>query len=391
MPETADVVVIGGGCTGTSVAMRLAQRGVKKVVLVEKNYLASGPTGKSIANIVGYTSVEPMMKVIQRSVQIVKHFKEDIGGDPGMVPTTRLRLAPEKNRKELEADAKWQKKLGVNLHMLSREDVKELMPQLNTEDIGAAVQYLDACYLNPVATTDAYANRARDLGAEIREETEVTGIKVSGGKIRSVVTSKGEISTRAVVVATGPWSPRIGRMVGIELPIEPKRVESCFFLRPWDFRGVIPTVHNMAKGHMFRGEGEDIMIAFDIEAFLSPERLVKDPDKFSEDIGEPIVKMWLAEIPQLFPSLKRTSYRGGHASLYDCSPDESPILGKVPEVEGLYLCCGWSGIGFQQSMATGEVLAELITEDKTSLIDWTIFSLNRFKEGRLIPRAWGFH
>jgi sarcosine oxidase subunit beta len=180
-------------------------------------------------------------------------------------------------------------------------------------------------------------------------------------------------------------------MAGIELPIEPKRVESCFFLRPWDFRGVIPTVHNMAKGHMFRGEGEDIMIAFEIEAFLSPGRLVKDPDKFSEDIGEPIVKMWLGEIPQLFPSMKRTSYRGGHASLYDCSPDESPILGKVPEVEGLYLCCGWSGIGFQQSMATGEVLAELITEDRTSLIDWTIFSLNRFKEGKLIPRAWGFH
>jgi len=391
MPETADVVVIGGGCTGTSVAMRLAQRGVKKVVLLEKNYLASGPTGKSIANIVGYTSVEPMMKVIQRSIQIVKNFKEDIGGDPGMVPTTRLRLAPEKNRKELEADAKWQKKLGVNLRMLSREDVKELMPQLNTDGVGAAIQYLDSCYLNPVATTGAYANRARDLGAEIREETEVTGIKVSGGKIRSVVTSKGEISTRAVVVATGPWSPRIGRMVGIELPIEPKRVESCFFLRPWDFRGVIPTVHNMAKGHMFRGEGEDIMIGFAIEAFLSPERLVKDPDKFSEDIGEPIVKMWLGEIPQLFPPMKRTSYRGGHASLYDCSPDESPILGKVPEVEGLYLCCGWSGIGFQQSMATGEVLAELITEDKASLIDWTIFSLNRFKEGRLIPRAWGFH
>lgn len=391
MAETADVVIIGGGCTGTSIALRLAERGVKKVVLVEKNYIASGPTGKSIGNVVGYSPVDETLKIIQRSLHIFKHFNEEIGGDPGLVPTTRVRLAPEKDKKALEADARWQKQTGVNLRVLSPAELKEVIPQINTEGIGAAIHYLDACYLNPVAATGAYAKRARDLGADIREETLVTAIKVSGGKIHAVVTDKGEISTPAVVNAAGVWSPFIAQMVGIKLPIKVKWVEGCFFLRPWDFRGIIPTMHNLANEHMYRCEGNDLLLTFEVKTFERPNRLVKNPDKFNEDVTRATVALFLNELPRLLPPMKRASYRGGYTGLYDCTPDENPILGKVPEIEGFYLSCGWSGIGFQQSPAIGEVMAELIAEDKTSLIDWTVFRLSRFKEGKPIKGAWGYH
>jgi glycine/D-amino acid oxidase-like deaminating enzyme len=180
-------------------------------------------------------------------------------------------------------------------------------------------------------------------------------------------------------------------MVGLELPIEVKRVEACFFMRPWDFRGILPTVHDMARGNMYRCEGSDVTIAFEIEAFLRPERLIQEPEKLSEDVDEAIIKMWLREMPQLLTPMKRASYRGGYSSLYDCSPDESPLLGKVPGIDGFYLCCGWSGIGFQQCPATGEVLAELVTEGQTTLIDWTVFRLGRFEEGQPIAGAWGYH
>jgi len=391
MVETADAVVIGGGCNGTSIAMRLAQRGVKKVVLTEKNYLASGPTGKSIANVRPYAPIEETMKIIRRSLEIFHHFNDEVGGDCGLVLTARLRIVPEKDKKALEADAAWQKPMGVNLRLLSPTELKEIMPQINTEGIGAAIYYPDACYMNPVATTGAYAIRARDLGADIREETKVTAIKVSGGKVQSVVTDKGEIATPVVVNAAGVWSPGIGRMVGIELPITVRRTETCFFLRPWDFRGIIPTIHLVAKEYMYRCEGNDLQLAHDVDARLLPERVIKDPDKFDEEVSKTTVELFLRELPLLIPSMKRASYRGGYASPFDCSPDENPILGKVPEVEGFYLCCGWSGLGFQQSPAIGELMAELVTEDRTTLADWSVFRLSRFKEGKPIAEAWSYH
>jgi len=142
---------------------------------------------------------------------------------------------------------------------------------------------------------------------------------------------------------------------------------------------------------MYRCEGDDIMIAFEVEAFTQPARLVNDPDKLGEEVDEAIIKLWLSELPLLFPPMKRASYRGGHNSVYDCTPDENPIIGKTPEVEGFYLCSGWSGIGFQQSPAIGEVMADLIMDDRKTLIDWSVFRLSRFNEGKPIAGAWGFH
>jgi len=391
MVETADVVVIGGGSSGASIAMRLAQRGVKKVVLVEKNYLASGPTGKSMGLVRPFSPIEATMKILLRSLEIFKHFDEDIGGDPGLVPTTRLRIVPEKDKEALEADAVWEKQMGANVRVLYPSDLEELIPQLNVEGIGAAIRYLDACYLNPIATTGAYAMRARDLGADIREETEVADIKVSGGKIQSVVTNKSEIATSVVVNAAGVWASRIGHMVGVEIPITIKREQICSFLRPWDFRGVFPIIHSLSNEHVYRSEGNDILLAVDTYEFMRPEALVTDPDHYDEEADEAIVKVFLKEMPLRLPPMKRASYRGGYAGIYDVPPDESPILGKVPEVEGFYLCCGWSGVGFGQSAAIGEVMAELITEDRTTLIDWSLFRLSRFKEGKPLVSTWGAH
>lgn len=131
-------------------------------------------------------------------------------------------------------------------------------------------------------------------------------------------------------------------------------------------------------------------MSFEVVAFRKPEKLVKNPDKLNEEVDKETVDMFLDAIPHLLPPMKRASYRGGYASLYDVTPDENAILGKVPELSGFYLCCGWSGHGFQQHPAIGELMAELITTDKTTLVDWSVFRLSRFKEGKLLSGAWGF-
>jgi sarcosine oxidase subunit beta len=280
--------------------------------------------------------------------------------------------------------------MGVNLRFLLPAELKEVLPQINAEGVGAAAQYLDACYLNPVATTGAYARRARELGVTILEETEVTAIRLSGGKIRSVVTNKGEIATPIVVNAAGVWAPGIGRMVGIDIPITVKRVETCTWLRPWDFRGIIPTVHTLYNEQMYRCEGNDLFLTFEVVAFRRPDRLIENPNKFNEEVEKKTVEVFLEAMPRILPPMKRASYRGGYASVYDVTPDEHAILGKVPEVSGFYLCCGWSGHGFQQSPAIGELIAELITEGRTTLVDWSVFRLSRFQEGKLLSGAWGY-
>ena len=382
MVETANVVVIGGGCIGTSIAMHLALRGVKKVVLVEKKYLASGSTGKSVGNVRPFSPVLEIMELTRRSLHVFQNFKEEVGGDPGLVSTTRVRIASEKDKEILRADAEWEGGIGANIRFLSPQELSELIPQLNIEGIGGAIHYLDACYLNPIATTGAFAMRARDLGVDLREETEIVDIKVSGGKVKSVITDKGEISTPAIVNATGIWAQNIGHMVGIDIPMTLRREQIFSFLRPWDFRGTFPIIHDLINEHLYRSDGDEMMLAMDMKCFLREEAVVKDPDNYNEEVETENARTLIMEMPVLLPTLKRASYRGGFSGLFDVTPDDNPILSKVPGIEGIYLCCGWLGLGVGQCPAIGEVVAELITEDRTTLIDWTVFRLSRFKEGK---------
>ena len=382
MVETANVVVIGGGCIGTSIAMCLARRGAKKVVLVEKKYLASGSTGKSVGNVRPFSPVSEIMKLTRRSLHVFQNFQEEVGGDPGLVLTTRVRIASEKDKETLRADVEWEKEMGANIRFLSREELSELIPQLNTDGIGGAIHYLDACYLNPVVTTSAFAKQAQDLGVDIREETEIIDVKVSGGKVKSVITDKGEISTPVIVIAAGAWSPQIGNMIGIDIPMTLRREQILSFMRPWDFHGIIPIIHDLISEHLYRSDGDEMMLAMDMKCFIREDAVVQDPDNYNEEVDAENAKTLIMEMPVLLPTLKRASYRGGFSGLFDVTPDDNPIMGKIPEIEGVYLCCGWLGLGFGQCPAIGEVMAELLTEDKTTLIDWTVFRLSRFKEGK---------
>jgi sarcosine oxidase, subunit beta len=391
MADTADVVVIGGGVMGTSIAMQLAMRGVKKVTLVEKNLLASGPTGKSLANVRPFSPVEATNRILLRSLELFLHFKEEFGGDPGLVPCGRVRIAPEKDYTLLKSDAEWEKRMGTTLRLLDRQGLDELLPQLNTDGFGGGIYYPLACHLNPVATVNAFAQRARELGADIREETKVIAIKTAGGKVKAVVTDKGEIQAPAVVNAAGIWSPEIGRMVGVEIPMTVRREQILSYERPWDFKGVFPIVHNLVNEHHYRPDGSDILVAVETNSFQRPEALITDIDKFSEDVDEAMNELFLHEMPKLIPCMKRGSYRGGYSGMYDVCPDESPILGPASQVEGFFICCGWAGVGFGQSTAVGEVMADIVNEGKSKLVDWTVFRLSRFAEGKPLISAWTQH
>ena len=387
--KTADVVVIGGGCNGTSTALHLAKRGVKNVVLVEKNSLASGATEDSIGNARADGAIKESAVVRIKSLEIFENFNQEIGGNAGYMRTGRIWAVTEENKKMIEAFVSSHQQWGSKIRLISLEEIKELLPQVNLEGVGAAA-YIEAGNCDPVATTLAYATRARELGVTIYEETEVTDIRVSGGRIQSVVTNQGEISTPVVVNVAGLWSDRIGRMVGVEIPIIIERQQNIILKRPYDFPGIFPIFHDASteRGYKPNRPWDKQLIQVYKTIMVPPE--IVDPDNYNDDADTEFVTKALEHAYHRFPVLSRASIRGGLTGCYDMTPDDSPILGAVPEVEGFYCNCGWSGQGFQTSAVIGDLIAELITTGRTTLIDTSIYRLSRFKEGKAIESSpWG--
>ena len=204
-PTTAEVVIIGGGVMGASTAYHLAKLGVKNVMLLEKGYLAGGPTGKSLANVRPYHAVEETVRIIKKANEIYLNFDEVVGGDIDFRKLGRVWAEPDSKRPVIEAAVSLSQMVGIKAEFISIEDLAGMMPGLDTVGLGVAVHFPEAGYSNPGAVTVAYANRARELGALILEETEVTGIELASGKVGAVETDKGPVSTPMVVNCAGIW------------------------------------------------------------------------------------------------------------------------------------------------------------------------------------------
>jgi sarcosine oxidase subunit beta len=234
----------------------------------------------------------------------------------------------------------------------------------------------------PNEATQAFARRARDAGVEIREGTEVTGIDVDGGRVRAVDTSAGRIETGAIVNAAGPWAGLVGRLAGVEVPVEPYRrtifVSEPFNLLPARF----PLIMDLHVGWAFKREGPALYMTG-----------TKD-DRPSFDLRPD----WngLATVAEVatrrIPLLENAPFgKIAYAGLYEVSPDNHAILGAVPDVAGFYLACGFSGHGFQHSPATGRLMAELLLDGATTGIDIAPLSVTRFATGSLLDEPLQAH
>ncbi len=387
--KTADAVVVGGGVHGLSTALHLAKRGMKNVMLVEKKYLGSGATEWSNARVIPQHGTEEMVKITNRSSEIFDNFDDTIGGggDPQNIHTGRIWSGPEERVAEMRAAADNHKSWGAKIRFLSREEVKEIWPaEINAEELAVSVLYEDASYCNPVATVNAFALRAKQLGVSIYEDTEVTEIRTSGGKIQSVVTNQGESSTPVVVNAAGLWSDRIGRMVRVEIPITVILQEVTFFSPPWDFSPEIPQLHDTVYEVVYGPDRAGLINVYD--RYQVAKWKVVDPDTCSHEAEQESVTLNMKMMIPRFPAMARASYRGGPTGAYDMTPDGAPIIGATPEVEGFYLSCGWSGDGFMTSPVMGDMMAELITTGRMTFLDLSKFHLSRFAEGKLLVGPW---
>lgn len=374
---------------GASTAYHLAKRGVRDVVLLEQGYLASGPTGRSLANLRPYHGVEETVKIIHESSRVYLDFDELIGGGGQFLNIGRVWAEPESNASLVCDMVALTSRVGMRSEFLDTIQLAKMVPGLVTEELGAIVHFPDAGYSNPGGVTAAFSARASEMGAEICEETKTLAINQSGGRVTSVVTDKGTISAPVVVNASGIWAPAIGRMVGIDIPITPTRGQGVIYERHWSMPEFRPIFHDGRTDYIFRCEpGNLINVLNTLE--IRDEQEIVNPDTMPEDADPVLIDRHRIEGAVALPTLEKAVHRGGYSCAYDITPDDSPIFEESEEVGGFYNMCGWSGLGMQQAPVAGDLMAELITTGSTTLVDMSIFSMRRFREGKSLASAWLF-
>lgn len=380
--RTADVVIIGGGVMGTSIAHALTRRGVRDVVLVEKNYLGSGSSGKSSAIVRTHYSTEITARIALKSLQTFAHFQDLIGGHAGFVQTGMVIIAPAAGEAALRQKVDFLSGLGINNRVLSVEELQELQPYLHTDDLAVAAYEPESGYADPAGTTFAFATAARAGGASIYQGTEVTGVQVAKGTVQGVRTNKGDISSPIVICAAGPWAKRVASMVGLELPLKATRHQLLTIRRHSDLDAGHPVYADFVHATYFRPEGDKLTLVGSLEDAEEPGEA--DPDTFNEKVNYDFIESYADRLCTRVPVMQGSFSQGGWAGLYTETPDAHPILDRFADPEGFYVAVGFSGHGFKLSPTIGEMMAEFVTTGRCQEFDINLFRASRFAAGDLI-------
>jgi sarcosine oxidase subunit beta len=375
MEKKADVVIIGGGIVGLSIAYYLALRRAGKIVLFEKGQLGEGSTSRCVGGIRTQFSTEINIRFSLESLKTFEQFGEEFGIDPEFKRIGYLFLATtEWEIGAFRENIKLQRKFNIPVEFLSPDEIRSRWPYLRTDDIlGGTFCSWDG-YAGPSEVLSGFVNGAKRAGVKICEGMEIMGISLARGRIHSVKTKGEEILTPVVVNAGGPHAASIGEMADIKIPVKPLR-RQIFITAPFHVtHGLIPLTIDFHRGWYFRKEGNGLLLS----GPLDPE------PSFSLNVDYEAMAETSENAMYRVPALEKARIARGWAGLYEISPDHHAILGKVPEVEGLILANGLSGHGFQHSPAVGKVISELITDGEARTIDISSLSIERFEKGELV-------
>lgn len=375
--ETADVVIIGGGVTGTSAAFRLAERGAGRVVLLERRYLAAGASGKSGALVRMHYTNPHESKLAYESLRVFQHWADVVGGSCGFQAPGFVQLVAPEYEAALRANVAAQQALGIDTRVVSVEDLRALAPALFTGDLTYAAYEPHSGYADPVATTYGFARRAAELGATIREHAEVVAITAADGRVTGVELANGErIAAPVVLLAGGIWANRLLQPLGLDYGLTPYRSQVVIFRWPPAITGH-PVVIDRTLGCWLRPEGAGTLIGAEVGS--GPIGL----EDFTETVDVDYVAQARRTLVHRLPAMADAPMRGAWAGVYAMSPDGRPIIDRLDEPSGLYLMLGDSGTSFKTAPAIGQCLAEWIVDGAPRLADLTPFRAARFAEGQL--------
>lgn len=375
MKNKTQIVIIGAGIVGSSVAYNLAKKGCKDVVVVEKEpYFAAWSTGKAAGGIRAQFANEINIKISLWSENIFEKFSQEMECDALYDQVGYLFLLSEpKDWETFQKNAELQKKLGLPVHLLTPEEINKLVPELKTDDLLGATFCKKDGLVDPYEFCMGYVNQAKKLGVAFEMETEVVGIGLNAGKISKVKTNQGDLEAEIVVNATGAFAAQIGKMVGLEIPVYPIK-RQITTTAPLDYvKPNFPMVVDFTSGLYMHKESGGLLLGWADKITKPGFDLTVDPDYTDQILMKALYRL---------PILENAQISSSWAGLYETTPDNNAILGKVNEVEGFYLANGFSGHGVMHAPAVGILISELILEGKTSL-DISELSIERFKNGEL--------
>lgn len=379
MGSNYDAIVIGAGIMGCSSAFQLAQRGLKVGVL-EKSGLGAGSSGKSSAIIRQHYSNQVTARMALHSLRTFQNFGEEVGGESGFVETGFLVLTPAEDLHGLQANLELQRSVGIRTQLLSQAEVRQRWPYLDVEDLAAGAYEPESGYADPNLTVASYADAARRRGAEFHLDTEVTGLQFRSDRVESVETSRGRFSAPVVVNCAGPWGGRVARMAGVEVPIDPCRVQVALFRRPSGHEAGHPVVADFTHATYWRPETGGLTLIGLIDPTESEN--VVDPDSYNQRVDLEFVADVGDRLVRRFPAMEHSQGALGYAALYAITPDWHPVIDQAWQGSGFFLCAGFSGHGFKLGPAVGTMVADLVTGSQTEGLDPALFRLKRFAEGQ---------
>ena len=387
MARTTDCVVIGGGVMGASILYNLAARGVSDAVLLERDTLGSGSTGRSSGAIRMHYSTEVNARLAWESLHVFRNWRETIGGDgdPGFVETGYMVIAPEREADGFRHNIAMQQEVGIDTRVVSWQEARELAPDFHLGDDEHFAWESQSGHGDPSGTALAYTMRARELGASVVLESPATRVEVENGRVAAVHTESETYATDTAVIATGPWSSRFLSHLGIDLPLLPTRHEVILIRRSETGVGQHPGGGDMANLIYFRPEADNLTLVGN-----GNHEEEADPDAYNQRAGtEYTVDVW-SRLARRIPAIADGQLAHGYAGLYTTTPDLHPVMDRIDGIDGLYICTGFSGHGFKLAPAVGVCMAELMLEGESKLVDISPLRMGRFSDGSLNTTQYDF-
>lgn len=388
MALTADVVIIGGGIVGASVAYHLAEANFRNVVILERERAQGlGSTGRATGGVRAQFATDINIQMSRYSIDFIAHFAEATGHTAGYDPAGYLFVATtERELQYLKANCERQRKEGVkNVEIITAADIASMIPQMRLDDVkGGSFCQTDG-FVAPLSILHGFTERACERGVKLWLETEVIGIQVEKGAVSGVETTRGLIQTRAVVNATGAWAAGVARLAGLEIPVVPLRRQLVSTKPLASMPERFPMVIDMSDGFHFRPESRAVSSPGVLLAWPDPEETPGFKMEFETEFAGKILPRAINRLPCLAEAeLEQTRCRAG---LYEVTPDHHAIIGEAPNVRGLFLANGFSGHGVMHSPATGRVMAELILDGRARTLDVSALGVERFASGRLLEET----
>ena len=377
MTKTADVIVVGAGVQGASLAFHLAERGVS-VLVVERRTVAAEATGRSSGFVRMHYDLEIDSRLAWASSPYFADWAERVGhGDCGFVRTGFVQLVPEDKAANLRANVAMQQQLGIRTDTIGPDELASLVPGIVTDDIGAAAYEPDSGYADPTGTAAGFIAAARARGTRLVQRCRVEAVVVDADRVAGVDTDQGRFAAPVVVDVAGAWAGELARTAGVDVPIEPWRHDTGYFGLPDDRTMRFPVVIDDVNGVYFRAEGQELMLV----GLETNSELGGSPDRPMAPLPEDVGALMVERVCRRIPWMSGGTFRTSHGGQDGITPDQRPVIGPT-DLEGFFVACGFSGTGFKTAPAIGAALSELIVDGRWGSVDLGPYDLRRFAEGR---------